>query len=138
VNLCLKFQNQPMKKTLVFTTLLIGSMSLSLAQSSSNNQEKSIKINIEEDVNGKKTTRVLEGEEAEQYLNAMGKELEQNVSIHLEETLNDLEKNIEINLEVLEKELEAVDWDELGQKIEIKIEKISDEIETKILESQPH
>ncbi|MDC1305251.1 hypothetical protein N8Z06_07295, partial [Salibacteraceae bacterium] len=65
-------------------------------------------------------------------------ELEEEISIHLEHSLNDLEKNIEISLEVLEKELDAIDWDEYSEKIEIKIEKITDEIHTKILESQPH
>ena len=101
-------------------------------------EEKNIKITIEEEVNGKKKTTVLEGEKAEEYLEEMEKEIEESVSIHLEKSLNDLEKNIEISLEVLERELDSVDWDELGEKIEIKIEKITEEIETKILESQPH
>lgn len=48
------------------------------------------------------------------------------------------EKNIEISLEVLEKKLDAIGWDKYSEKIEIKIEKITDEIHTKILESQTH
>ena len=127
-----------MKKLLVFAALWIGSITFIHAQSSHSEDEKNIKITIEEEVNGKKTTRVIEGDEAEKHLDEMEKEMEENFSIHLERSLNDLEKNIEISLEVLEKELEEVDWDELGNKIEIKIEKITDEIETKILESQPH
>lgn len=127
-----------MKKPLFIAALLLGLTSISFAQSSSQHEEKNIKIIIEEDVNGKTTTTVLEGEEAEEYLEKMDKELEEEISIHLEHSLNDLEKNIEISLEVLEKELDAIDWDEYSEKIEIKIEKITDEIHTKILESQPH
>ena len=127
-----------MKKPLFIAAMLLGLTSISFAQSSSRHEEKNIKIIIEEDVNGKTTTTVLEGEEAEEYLEKMDKELEEEISIHLEHSLNDLEKNIEISLEVLEKELDAIDWDEYSEKIEIKIEKITDEIHTKILESQPH
>ena len=127
-----------MKKPLFIAAMLLGLTSISFAQSSSQHEEKNIKIIIEEDVNGKTTTTVLEGEEAEEYLEKMDKELEEEISIHLENSLNDLEKNIEISLEVLEKELDAIDWDEYSEKIEIKIEKITDEIHTKILESQPH
>ena len=127
-----------MKKPLFIAAMLLGLTSISFAQSSSQHEEKNIKIIIEEDVNGKTTTTVLEGEEAEEYLEKMDKELEEETSIHLEHSLNDLEKNIEISLEVLEKELDAIDWDEYSEKIEIKIEKITDEIHTKILESQPH
>ncbi|HAQ69716.1 hypothetical protein N9A49_04125 [Salibacteraceae bacterium] len=127
-----------MKKPLFIAAMLLGLTSISFAQSSSQHEEKNIKIIIEEDVNGKTTTTVLEGEEAEEYLEKMDKELEEEISIHLEHSLNDLEKNIEISLEVLEKELDAIDWDEYSEKIEIKIEKITDEIHTKILESQPH
>ena len=127
-----------MKKPLFIAAMLLGLTSISFAQSSSQHEEKNIKIIIEEDVNGKTTTTVLEGEEAEEYLEKMDKELEKEISIHLEHSLNDLEKNIEISLEVLEKELDAIDWDEYSEKIEIKIEKITDEIHTKILESQPH
>lgn len=127
-----------MKKPLFIAALLLGLTSISFAQSSSQHEEKNIKIIIEEDVNGKTTTTVLEGEEAEEYLEKMDKELEEEISIHLEHSLNDLEKNIEISLEVLEKELDAIDWDDYSEKIEIKIEKITDEIHTKILESQPH
>ena len=127
-----------MKKPLFIAALLLGLTSISFAQSSSQHEEKNIKIIIEEDVNGKTTTTVLEVEEAEEYLEKMDKELEKEISIHLEHSLNDLEKNIEISLEVLEKELDAIDWDEYSEKIEIKIEKITDEIHTKILESQPH
>jgi len=127
-----------MKKPLFIAALLLGLTSISFAQSSSQHEEKNIKIIIEEDVNGKTTTTVLEGEEAEEYLEKMDKELEKEISIHLEHSLNDLEKNIEISLEVLEKELDAIDWDDYSEKIEIKIEKITDEIHTKILESQPH
>ena len=127
-----------MKKPLFIAAMLLGLTSISFAQSSSQHEEKNIKIIIEEDVNGKTTTTVLEGEEAEEYLEKMDKELEKEISIHLEHSLNDLEKNIEISLEVLEKELDAIDWDDYSEKIEIKIEKITDEIHTKILESQPH
>jgi hypothetical protein len=127
-----------MKKPLFIAALFIGFTSISFAQSSPQKEEKNIKITIEEEVNGKKKTTVLEGEKAEEYLEEMEKEIEESVSIHLEKSLNDLEKNIEIRLEVLERELDSVDWDELGEKIEIKIEKITEEIETKILESQPH
>jgi len=127
-----------MKKPLFIAALFIGFTSISFAQSSPQKEEKNIKITIEEEVNGKKKTTVLEGEKAEEYLEEMEKEIEESVSIHLEKSLNDLEKNIEISLEVLERELDSVDWDELGEKIEIKIEKITEEIETKILESQPH
>mgnify|MGYP001066299692 FL=1 len=127
-----------MKKPLFIAAMLLGLTSISFAQSSSQHEEKNIKIIIEEDVNGKTTTTVLEGEEAEEYLEKMDKELEEEISIHLEHSLNDLEKNIEISLEVLEKELDAIDWDDYSEKIEIKIEKITDEIHTKILESQPH
>ncbi len=76
-----------MKKPLLFAALFIGLVSISCAQSSSDQEEKNIKITIEEDINGKKTTTVLEGEEAEEYLNEMEEKIEKEVSIHLRSLL---------------------------------------------------
>ncbi len=117
-----------MKKIFLFVAVVLGLVHYSYSQSSPAENNKTIKITIEEEVDGKTTTKVIEGEDAIRYLEGM----DDDGFIDLEESMRNLEVEIEKGLEQLEKQIEKVKWEEYGEKIEIKVERITEEIERKV------